>query len=254
MSEASAGFADAPPLLGVNIDHVATVRRARGVAYPDPAEAAVAAARGGADFITFHLREDRRHIVDADLPRIAAAVALPLNLEIAATPDMRAVALQFRPAKICLVPERREEVTTEGGLDAAAAVPALQEFCAALAAAGIETSLFVDADPVQLRAARAVGVPAVELHTGPFANAVGAAALRAEREKIRIAAELGAELGLKVNAGHGLRLDNAAVVAALPHIAELNIGHAVVARALFVGMEAATREMKRAVAAARRPR
>ena len=235
-----------PPQLGVNIDHVATVRQARRADYPSPAEAARAAERGGADFITLHLREDRRHITDADLPQIAEAVTTHINLEIAAVPEMREIALKFQPAKICLVPERREEITTEGGLNAAADIPALREFCAALL--HMEVSLFVDARPEQVRAAKEIGAAAIELHTGPFANAANPAA---ELEKLQAAARLGAQLGLKVNAGHGLRTDNVAAVAAIPQIAELNIGHAVVARAIFLGMENATREMAAAIAQAR---
>ena len=238
-----------PPQLGVNIDHVATVRQARRAAYPDPAEAAGAALRGGADFITFHLREDRRHIIDSDLPRLAEAVsAAKLNMEIAAVAEMRDIALQLRPARICLVPERREEITTEGGLNAADNIPQLREFCAVLSQNGVEVSLFTDPDSRQIRAAREIGAQAVELHTGAFANAEKP---DSELEKIRVAARLGAELGLKVNAGHGLRADNTAVVAAIAEIAELNIGHAIVARALFAGMEAATREMRQVMDSAR---
>ena len=235
-----------PPQLGVNIDHVATVRQARRADYPSPAEAARAAERGGADFITLHLREDRRHITDADLPQIAQAVSTHINLEIAAVPEMREIALKFQPAKICLVPERREEITTEGGLNAANNIPALREFCAALRR--MEVSLFVDAQPEQVRAAKEIGAAAIELHTGPFANADNPAA---ELEKLQAAARLGAQLGMKVNAGHGLRTDNVGAVAAIPQIAELNIGHAVVARAILLGMENATREMAAAIAQAR---
>ena len=235
-----------PPQLGVNIDHVATVRQARRADYPSPAEAARAAERGGADFITLHLREDRRHITDADLPQIAQAVSTHINLEIAAVPEMREIALKFQPAKICLVPERREEITTEGGLNAANNIPALREFCAALLR--MEVSLFVDAQPEQVRAAKEIGAAAIELHTGPFANADNPAA---ELEKLQAAARLGAQLGMKVNAGHGLRADNVAAVAAIPQIAELNIGHAIVSRAILLGMENATREMAAAIAQAR---
>ena len=237
-----------PPQLGINIDHVATVRQARRADYPSPAEAARAAERGGADFITLHLREDRRHITDVDLPQIAQAVSTHINLEIAAVPEMREIALKFQPAKICLVPERREEITTEGGLNAANDIPALREFCAALLQNNMEVSLFVDADSQQVRAAKEIGAAAIELHTGPFANAENPAP---ELEKLQAAARLGAQLGMKVNAGHGLRTDNVAAVAAIPQIAELNIGHAVVARAIFLGMENATREMATAIAKAR---
>ena len=226
-------------LLGVNIDHVATIRQARRTPYPDIVEAAVAAEQGGADFITVHLREDRRHIVDGDLPRLMAALDTHLNLEIAATAEMREIALELRPPKVCLVPEKRRELTTEGGLNVAAQEEHLRDFCAPLLAAGTEVSLFVDPDERQIRAARAVGAPTVELHTGrfaesgeiaPLAEAVGWA--RAE--------------GLQVNAGHGLNLENVAAVAALP-VAELNIGHAIVARALFVGLANAVAEMRRAL-------
>ena len=237
-----------PPALGVNIDHVATVRQARRADYPDPAQAARDAERGGAHFITFHLREDRRHITDADLPRIAKAVSTHINLEIAATPEMREIALQFQPAKICIVPERRQEITTEGGLNAKNNIPQLRQFCAPLLQNCMEVSLFVDPQPEQIRAAKEIGVPAIGLHTGPFANAKNP---QAELQNLTSAAELAAQIGLKVNAGHGLRTDNVSPVAAIPQIAELNIGHAIVARAIFIGMENATREMASAIAKAR---
>ena len=236
------------PLLGVNVDHVATVRQARRGAAPDPAAAAQAAERGGADFITMHLREDRRHIVDADLPKLAAAVSTHLNLELAAVAEMRDKALELRPAKVCVVPERREEITTEGGLNAAENISELREFCAALTEGGMEVSLFVNADPRQIRAAKDIGAAAVELHTGAFADSETP---EAELEALRSCAKLGAELGLKVNAGHGLRLDNVCAVAALPEVSELNIGHAIVARAIFAGMEEAVREMAAAIRSAR---
>ena len=238
-------FAHAPP---TRSQHRPRRHRPPGAAggLPSPAEAARAAERGGADFITLHLREDRRHITDADLPQIAQAVSTHINLEIAAVPEMREIALKFQPAKICLVPERREEITTEGGLNAANNIPALREFCAALRR--MEVSLFVDAQPEQVRAAKEIGAAAIELHTGPFANADNPAA---ELEKLQAAARLGAQLGMKVNAGHGLRTDNVGAVAAIPQIAELNIGHAVVARAILLGMENATREMAAAIAQAR---
>ena len=238
------------PKLGVNIDHIATVRQARRANYPDPADAAVAAERGGADFITMHLREDRRHISDADLPRVAAAIATHINLEIAAVAEMRDRALELRPAKICLVPERREEVTTEGGLNAAANIAALREFCAPLSEAGMEVSFFLDPDADQLESAKAAGAAAAELHTGAFANASGGDVIR-ELEKLKAAARLGAKLGLKMNAGHGLHLENVGEVAAIPEVAELNIGHAIVSRALLVGMQNATREMAAAIRRAR---
>lgn len=229
--------------LGVNIDHVATIRQARLVNYPDIADAAQAAEAGGADFITVHLREDRRHIIDEDLPRLAASLKTHMNLEIAATDEMRRIALLTRPKSVCIVPEKRRELTTEGGLNAAADIPRLRDFCAPLAAAGVEVSLFIDPDEKQIAAAKKIGAPAVELHTGDYA-ATGALA------PLAAAAAFAAAAGLKVNAGHGLRADNVAAVAALP-LAELNIGHAIVARALFVGMTAAVREMRQAMEAAR---
>lgn len=228
--------------MGVNIDHVATVRQARRGANPCLVQAALAAEAGGADFITVHLREDRRHVVDADLPRLAAAVRTSLNLEVAATAEMRAVALNLVPARACVVPERREELTTEGGLEVAAQAPALREFVAALAEGGIEVALFVDADARQIEAAAACGAAAVELHTGPYAAGGDVAPLAA-------AAARAAAAGLKVNAGHGLTRENVGAVCRLP-LAELNIGHSIVARALFVGLTRAVAEMREAMAAA----
>ena len=225
--------------LGINIDHVATIRQARRVAYPDIVAAAAAAEAGGADFITVHLREDRRHIVDDDLPRLQTTLATHMNLEIAATDEMRDIALSLRPASICIVPEKRREVTTEGGVDVVAARNHLHTFCAPLAAAGMEVSLFVDPDEKQIAAAAACGVHAVELHTGAYAE-------NGDIAPIAAAAAAAAAAGLKTNAGHGLRLDNVAAIAALP-LAELNIGHAVVARALFIGLTEAVREMRTAM-------
>jgi len=225
--------------LGINIDHVATIRQARRVAYPDIVEAAAAAEAGGADFITVHLREDRRHIVDDDLPRLQASLTTHMNLEIAATDEMRNIALSLHPLSVCIVPEKRREVTTEGGVNVVAARDCLRAFCAPLIAAGIEVSLFVDPDESQIAAVAACGAQAVELHTGVYAENGDIAPLAA-------AAAAAAAAGLKVNAGHGLRLDNVAAVAALP-LAELNIGHAVVARALFVGLTEAVREMRAAM-------
>ncbi|MGI9306529.1 MAG: pyridoxine 5'-phosphate synthase [Gammaproteobacteria bacterium] len=222
--------------LGVNIDHVATIRQARRTSYPDVLRAARLAEDGGADFITVHLREDRRHIADEDLPVLQKGVRTFLNLEIAPAPEMHAVALALRPPKICLVPERRAELTTEGGLDVCAMLARLQDFCAPLAAAGMEIALFIAPDEKQTAAAAKIGASAVELHTGEYARNGDLSALR------RAAAAAKAN-GLQVHAGHGLHLDNAAAVAALPEISELNIGHAIVARALFVGMKEAVREM-----------
>jgi pyridoxine 5-phosphate synthase len=231
-------------LLGVNIDHVATLREARRVTYPDPVEAARFAERGGADGITVHLREDRRHINDRDVERLRHAVGSKLNLEMAATAEMRAKAVALRPDDACIVPERREEVTTEGGLDAASQCPALRDLVSALQGAGIRVSLF--------RAAAESGATVVELHTGAYAEARDPYRLESELTRLRSAARLASAAGLQVNAGHGLRLDNVKPVAAIPEIVELNIGHSIVARAVFVGMEGAVREMRAALDQARR--
>jgi pyridoxine 5-phosphate synthase len=235
--------------LGVNVDHVATVRQARRVAYPDPLEAARAAEAGGADSITVHLREDRRHIQDADVDALRAGLRVPMNLEMAATPAMVAIALRVRPADACLVPERRAEVTTEGGLDAVAHEAALRDAVARLKTGRIRVSLFVDPDPRQLEASVRIGADAVELHTGRYADADAARVVAAELATIVAAAARGRELGLVVNAGHGLRYDNVREVAAIAGIDTLNIGHSIVARALLVGMEAAVREMRALVTA-----
>lgn len=222
--------------LGVNIDHVATIRQARRTPYPDLTRAATEAERGGADFITVHLREDRRHIMDTDLPALMRGIDTFINLEIAATEEMRTVALSVAPPKVCLVPERRAELTTEGGLDARARIPFLRDFIAPLLAANIEIALFVDADETQIHAAAEIGAAAVELHTGKYAA-------DGDLRPLRHAAEIAAAAGLHVHAGHGLRLDNVAAVVAIPQIRELNIGHAIVARALFIGLRAAVQEM-----------
>ena len=240
--------------LGVNIDHVATIRQARGTPYPDLVEAARAAERGGADGITVHLREDRRHIQDADLPALLAVVRTKLNLELAVTPEMVEIARRLRPADACFVPERRQELTTEGGLDVAGQRAAVGDAVARLRAAGVRVSLFIDADPAQIDAARDCGADAVEIHTGRYADAVDEAARRAELERVRAGVARASAAGLIVNAGHGLTLDNVTPIAALAEIEELNIGHSIVARALFVGLEAATREMKQRMLAARSTR
>jgi pyridoxine 5-phosphate synthase len=239
-------------LLGVNIDHVATLRQARRVSYPDPVEAARLAERGGANGITVHLREDRRHINDHDVERLRAAVTSKLNLEMAATVEMRSKALAIRPDDACIVPERREELTTEGGLDAAGQRAALGDLVVALRKAGIRVSLFIDPDPRQIEAAAESGATVVELHTGAYADARDPYRLEAELARLRSAARQAAARGLQVNAGHGLRLDNVKPVAAIPEIVELNIGHAIVARAVLVGMEGAVREMRAALDQARR--
>jgi pyridoxine 5-phosphate synthase len=242
--------------LGVNVDHVATVRNARGGAHPDPVRAALLAEAAGADGITAHLREDRRHIVDDDVARLMAALTAPLNLEMAATAEMQAIALRHRPHAVCLVPERREERTTEGGLDAAVDAARLRDFVAPLAAAGCRVSLFVAADPRQLDAAAAIGAPVVELHTGGFCDAwvAGEAAARdAELARLRAGAAHAAALGLEVHAGHGLAFDSVAPVAAIPELAELNIGHFLIGEAIFGGLEDAIRRMRAAMDAARGP-
>jgi pyridoxine 5-phosphate synthase len=238
--------------LGVNVDHVATVRQARGTAYPDVVEAALAAERGGADGITAHLREDRRHIQDADIRALLAAVHTKLNLEMAVTAEMVALACAAKPADVCLVPERRQELTTEGGLDAAGQEAVVGEAVRRLRDAGIRVSLFIDAEPVQIDAAKRISAAAVEIHTGRYADAAGEAARRAELARVRAGVERAHAAGLIVNAGHGLTVDNIEPIAALPQIHELNIGHSIVARALFIGMEAATREMKDCMVAARK--
>ena len=235
--------------LGVNIDHVATIRNARGAAYPDMLRAAVAAKAGGADSITIHLREDRRHIRDEDVERLVRERLLPINLEMAATGEMRDIALGNRPHAVCLVPERRQELTTEGGLDVAAAESKLRPFVASLGQAGIEVALFIDPESAQLDAAARIGVPAVELHTGTYCEAEGASR-DAELRRLAAAAARGAGLGLDVHAGHGLTFENVGAVAAIPEISELNIGHFLVSEALFVGLEEAVRQMRAAIDAA----
>ena len=233
--------------LGVNIDHVATIRNARGGDHPDPVRAAFLAAEAGADGITAHLREDRRHITDGDIARLIGATGLPLNLEMAATPEMLGIALTHRPPAVCIVPERREERTTEGGLDAAGQHNSLAPFVARLRDAGIRVSLFVAPDARQLDAAARLGVPVVELHTGPYAHAPEGA----ELDRLRGAAARAAGLGLEVHAGHGLTLANVGAVAAIPELAELNIGHFLIGEAVFTGLDAAVRAMRAAMDAAR---
>jgi pyridoxine 5-phosphate synthase len=225
---------------------VATLRNARGGAYPDPLAAARLALAAGADGITAHLREDRRHIRDADMRRLKAEIAAPLNMEMAATEEMVAIACMLRPHAACLVPERREEVTTEGGLDVAGQVEVLAPRVAALKAAGIRVSLFIDPDPRQLQAARAVGAPVVELHTGAYAEG-----RPGELARLQAAAAMTAALGLECHAGHGLTFENVGPVAALPQVMELNIGHFLVAEAIFSGLSHVVREMRARMAAAR---
>lgn len=236
--------------LGVNVDHVATLRQARGTKYPDPLFAALIAERAGADSITIHLREDRRHIQERDVLLCQQALQTRVNLEMAATDAVVKVALEVRPSDCCLVPERRAEVTTEGGLDVAGQEALLKPICARLTAAGIRVSLFIDPEAAQLDAAIRVGAPVVELHTGAYADASGEAQVR-ELERVRYAARHGARAGLTVHAGHGLHYHNVAPIAAIPEIVELNIGHAIVARAIFDGMHGAVAEMKRLMLQAR---
>ncbi|MCL5060837.1 MAG: pyridoxine 5'-phosphate synthase [Candidatus Thermoplasmatota archaeon] len=230
--------------LGVNIDHIATLRQARKTRYPSPVEAALAAETAGADSITLHLREDRRHIQDADVAILRQVLKTKMNLEMAVTGEMLRIACATRPQDVCLVPEKREELTTEGGLDVAGRLPKLRDACARLAEAGIRVSLFIDADFAQLDAARAAGAPVVEIHTGAYADASSGALRQVEFERIRMAVAYGRSIGLTVNAGHGLTYHNVQPIAALPGIHELNIGHAIVAQALFVGWKEAVAEMK----------
>jgi len=233
-----------PLRLGVNIDHVATIRNARGGPHPDPVRAAIMAAGAGADGITAHLREDRRHITDGDIDRLMAEIDLPLNLEMAATEEMLAIALRHRPHAACIVPERREERTTEGGLDAAGQLEHLKPMVEALGAAGIRVSLFIEASPRQIEAAVKLGAPVVEFHTGAYAHAEGPART-AELKRIADGAALAVKNGIEPHAGHGLTYDNVTPVAAIPQLAELNIGHFLIGEAIFVGLEESVREMRR---------
>ncbi len=238
----------APQRLFINIDHVATLRQARRAAYPDPVAAARICEEAGADGITVHLREDRRHIQDADVDALARTVRTPLNLEIAATPEMTAIALRLRPHQITLVPEKREEVTTEGGLDLFADPARLEAAIAPLRAAGIRLSLFIDPAPRQIARAVELGVPAIELHTGAYCHHPE---MPAHLVALQDASREAAGLGLAVHAGHGLTLDNVGPIAAIPECEELNIGHAIISQAVFVGLDAAVRAMRAAMNAAR---
>ncbi|MCY7397493.1 MAG: pyridoxine 5'-phosphate synthase [Sphingomonas bacterium] len=239
-----------PLRLGVNIDHVATIRNARGGMHPDPLRAAEAAAAAGADGITAHLREDRRHITDGDIDRLMAEIALPLNLEMAATEEMLAIALAHRPHAACIVPEKREERTTEGGLDAAGQFAMLKPFVERLSGAGIRVSLFIEPSEQQLDAALRLGAPVVEFHTGRFAHA-GSEEAVAELKRITDAVALAAKNGIEPHAGHGLTFDNVAPIAAIPQLAELNIGHFLIGEAIFTGLEASVRRMRAMMDAAR---
>ena len=238
--------------LGVNIDHVATLRQARHTAYPDPIEAALVAESAGADAITLHLREDRRHIQDRDVEILRQKLTTRMNLESAITDEMIAIALKIKPHDICLVPERRDELTTEGGLDVVKYFDTVKSVCYRLGEAGIRVSLFINADPLQIDAAARAGAPVIEIHTGAYADALTPEAQQKQFDAVLGAVRVGVNLGLKVNAGHGLHYDNVQPIAAIREISELNIGHAIVARAIFVGFKQAVQEMKQSMLEARR--
>lgn len=235
--------------LGINIDHVATIRQARGTRYPSPVQAALLAEAAGADAITLHLREDRRHIQDRDVEILRELLTTRMNLEMAVTDEMIEIATHIKPQDVCLVPERREELTTEGGLNVAANFEKIRRACNIFKDNGIRVSLFIDTEPEQLEAAARAGAPVIEIHTGHYANATTDSQRAQELERIQRAAKIASSLGLQVNAGHGLDYHNVYRIAAIPGIEELNIGHAVVAHALFVGWERAVREMKNAITA-----
>lgn len=237
--------------LGVNIDHVATIRQARGTAYPDVIAAGVLAEQAGADGVTVHLREDRRHIQDTDVRGLLRALTVPLNLEMAVTEDMLGIALAEKPRHCCLVPERRQELTTEGGLDVAAQTARIKDANVRLKEGGVRVSLFVDPDLRQLDAVLQTRAPAIEIHTGAYADAADAAQRARELARVKLMAERAHAAGLEVHAGHGLHLQNVAPIAALPQIVELNIGHSLIAHALFVGLAEAVRAMQAAMRAAR---
>jgi pyridoxine 5-phosphate synthase len=238
-------------LLGVNIDHVATLRQARGTRYPDPVQAALVAEQAGADGITAHLREDRRHIQDRDIFLLQERLHSRLNLEMAVTAQMLAIALQVKPHACCLVPEKRTELTTEGGLDVAGNLAAMQRACGDLAAAGIEVSLFIDPDFAQIDAAVAAGAPVIELHTGRYADAATAPLQASELARIQAAAQYAHSAGLQVNAGHGLHFHNVEAICAIPQIVELNIGHSIIAQAVFSGLAQTVRDLKQVMRQAR---
>ncbi len=235
-----------PLLLGVNIDHVATLRQARGGTQPDLVSAALAAICGGADSITVHLREDRRHIQDSDLPALMMAIKVPLNLELALVPEIISIAMRLGPDKVCIVPEKRKEVTTEGGLDVRANLTSLRMAIPKLQSKKIEVSLFIDPDLDQIKLSAELGADAIEIHTGSYANAKGALQKR-ELEKVRQGAKLAHGLGLKVHAGHGLDYENVQAMAKISELRELNIGHAIISRSIYKGIQASVREMKNAM-------
>ena len=234
-------------LLGVNIDHIATLRQARGTRYPEPVEAARLAEQAGADSITVHLREDRRHILDNDVVEIKQFLKIPLNLEMALTDEMLLFAESVAPEFCCLVPEKREELTTEGGLNVKSDLDRIIEGCQRLQAAGSRVSLFIDADNEQIEAAASSGAPYIEIHTGHYADAVNAEQAEQELDKISKAVKQAMQLGLKVNAGHGLNYDNVGPIAAITDFIELNIGHSIIARSVFVGLPTAVKEMKQLI-------
>lgn len=237
-------------LLGVNIDHVATLRQARGTTYPDPVKAALICEQAGAEGITLHLREDRRHIQDDDVRRMRPVLKTRMNLEIAVTDEMVAFATEIKPHHVCFVPEKRQEVTTEGGLDVVGHFADVKAATQTLTAIGCDVSLFIDPDFAQIDAAIACGAPTIELHTGAYADAESVAEQQAELERIVKGAEYAAAQGLVVNAGHGLNLENVAAIAAIPQIHELNIGHSIIAESVFVGLAQAVKDMKAAIQAA----
>ncbi|WP_116474319.1 pyridoxine 5'-phosphate synthase [Zobellella maritima] len=237
--------------LGVNIDHIATLRNARGTQYPDPVQAAAVAEQAGADGITVHLREDRRHIIDRDVELLSQTIQTRMNLEMAVTDEMLDIACRIKPEFVCLVPEKREEVTTEGGLDVAGQLDKVTAAVTRLSEAGIKTSLFIDADRAQIEAVRATGAPYIEIHTGHYADAPNDAERQAELKRIAAGASYAHDLGLKVNGGHGLHYHNVKPIAAIPEMLELNIGHAIIARAAFDGLEKAVQDMKRLMQEAR---
>jgi len=231
-------------LLGVNIDHVATLRQARGTRYPEPIQAALIAEQAGADLITLHLREDRRHIQERDVDMLITILQTRMNLEMATTAEMLEIATRIKPSDCCLVPEKREELTTEGGLNVADNQEYLTTYCASLADAGIRVSLFIDADPKQIQAAADIGAPVIELHTGHYADASGVEQTK-ELERIKVAVKQGLSLGLQVNAGHGLDYHNVTAIAEIDGIVEMNIGHSIISQAIFDGLAEAIKEMKR---------
>jgi len=229
--------------LGVNIDHIATIREARGTNYPSPIEGALLCEKSGADSITLHLREDRRHIQGSDVEILRDQLTTKMNLEMAATDEMVAIAAKIKPKDCCLVPEKREELTTEGGLEVASQIPRMRDVCAQLAESKVIVSLFIDAQKDQIDAAKECGAPVIELHTGHYADTTGVEQ-QAEFDRIKSMATYAHSIGLQVNAGHGLTMENTTAIAQLPEIVELNIGHSIIARAVFIGLAAATQEMK----------